>query len=129
MFRCALKEKLLLARRYLYEELRRSEDVEVGPVPMLTVVLFRYRFGSNSSSSSDDNDDDDDKFNLALLREVQRDGRAFISSTTVGGKFWLRMAVLNHRTHRSSLELAVRIVKERARELRKAMESDASTKK
>src|SRR5262249_36060863 len=87
-FRAALQEKLLLAR-YFHEQMRQLPGVEVGPAPDLSVVVFRLmpRVGEA------------DEFNRLLLSSVQRDGRIFLTSTCLGGKVWLRMAILCAGTH------------------------------
>jgi glutamate/tyrosine decarboxylase-like PLP-dependent enzyme len=91
-FRAALEEKHLLARHF-HEQVRRL-GFEVGPEPELSVATYRYVPGSG----------DADAFNRALLREIHRDGRSFVSSTTLGGNFVLRAAVLSFRTHLEHIE-------------------------
>lgn len=48
---------------------------------------------------------------------VQQDGRVFLSSTTIDGKFTLRVAILSLRTHLETVELAIEILREKARQL------------
>lgn len=105
-FRAALEEKLLLAR-YFYEKLLLEDGFEVGPFPDLSIVTFRYlpRRG------------DPDAFNRKLVDVVQRDGRIFISSTMIEGRFTLRLAVLSLRTHLETVDLAIEILRESARGL------------
>ena len=105
-FRAALEEKLLLAQ-YFYEKLLLEDGFEVGPPPDLSIVTFRYlpRRG------------DPDTFNRKLVDVVQRDGRIFISSTTIEGRFTLRLAVLSLRTHLETVDLAIEILRESARGL------------
>jgi glutamate/tyrosine decarboxylase-like PLP-dependent enzyme len=105
-FRAALEEKLLLAR-YFHEKLLLEDGFEVGPPPDLSIVTFRYlpRRG------------DPDAFNRRLIDAVQRDGRVFISSTTIEGRFTLRLAVLSLRTHLETVDLAIEILREKAKRL------------
>ncbi|MDQ3793821.1 MAG: pyridoxal-dependent decarboxylase [Actinomycetota bacterium] len=105
-FRAALEEKLLLAR-HLHERMRREDGFEVGPPPDLSIVTFRYlpRRG------------DPDAFNRHLIDAVQRDGRVFLSSTKIDGKFTLRMAVLSLRTHLETIELAIEVLRDKAKHL------------
>jgi len=86
--RAAIEEKLLLARHF-YERMKTIEGFELGSYPDLSVVTYRY-----TPKKGDPN-----RFNERLLKEVQRDGRVFLSSTTVDGKFIIRLAVLAFRTH------------------------------
>jgi glutamate/tyrosine decarboxylase-like PLP-dependent enzyme len=100
-FRAALEEKLLLAR-YFYERIRAVDRVEVGPPPDLSIVAFRW-----IPSRGDSNE-----YNRRLLSAVQRDGRIFLTSTTLNSQFWLRLAVLCPTTHREHIDLALQILKE-----------------
>jgi len=100
-FRAALEEKLLLAR-YFYERIRAVDRVEVGPPPDLSIVAFRC-----IPSRGDSNE-----YNRRLLSAVQRDGRIFLTSTTLNSQFWLRLAVLCPTTHREHIDLALQILKE-----------------
>ena len=105
-FRAALEEKIQLCR-YFYEELGTIPGMERGPYPELSVALYRYvpREG------------DPNEFNARLIQEVQRDGRIFLSSTTIEDVFWLRLAVLCFRTHRRHVDLALEILKEKIAKL------------
>lgn len=100
-FRACLEEKLLLAR-YFYTEIQKL-GFEVGPYPDLSVVTYRY-----TPKNADPNE-----FNKWLMEEVQKDGRVFISSTMLDGKFMLRLAVLSFRTHLSTINTLLGILKER----------------
>ena len=101
-FRAALEEKLLLAR-YAYSELRKISGMEMGIYPQLSVVTFRYISGNY----------DVNEYNKLLLNEILKDGRVFLSSTTLNGKFILRIAVLSFRTHLAELDLALNIIKDK----------------
>ncbi len=105
-FRAALEEKLLLAR-YFYDRIREVEGVEVGPPPDLSVVIFRWRPKKG----------DADEYNHRLLKAVQREGRVFMTSTRLGGHFWIRLAVLCAATHREHIDLALEILKETSRRI------------
>lgn len=107
-FRAALKEKLLLTR-YFYDEIRRVDGFEVGPPPDLSVATYRYvpRRG------------DANAFNARLIDALQQDGRIFVSSTMVNGKFVLRAAIVNFRTHLADVDEALRVLQETARRLEK----------
>ena len=105
-FRAALEEKLLLAR-YFHEKMMHEDGFEVGPPPDLSIVTFRYL----------PRDGDPNVFNRRLIDAMQRDGRVFISSTEIKGKFTLRLVVLSLRTHLQTVDLAVEILREKARQL------------
>ena len=48
-----------------------------------------------------------DEFNQRLLETVQLGRTAFVSSTRVAGRFWLRACVINHRTSEADIDLLV----------------------
>lgn len=101
-FRVALDEKLDLAR-LLFEALRELPALELPWEPELSIVAFRARGGDRASRQ--------------LLKEVNASGRVFLSSTVIGRKFFLRAAILSHRTHRDRLEEAAEIVRRAAERL------------
>ena len=104
-FRACLREKRLLTR-YFHERVR-SLGFEVGPQPELTVSTYRWVPEHG----------DPDSFNEALVRAIHRDGRVFVSSTRIGGRYFLRLAVLSFRTHLETIELALRVLAEKVAEL------------
>jgi aromatic-L-amino-acid decarboxylase len=107
-FRAALEEKLLLAR-YFYREVR-ALGFEVGPPPDLSVVT--YRWVPQGASPERVN-----QINQAIGEGVRRDGRIFMSSTMLEGRFTLRMVALSFRTHRRTMDLALRVLREQAGEV------------
>ncbi len=105
-FRAALDEKLLLTR-YFYDKIRAIDGMEVGPEPELSVAAFRYIPDSG----------DPDAFNKKLVDEIHKDGRVFLSSTHIEDKTYLRIAVLNFRTHLEEVDLILSILREKIRKL------------
>ncbi len=104
-FQAALEEKLLLAR-YFYREVR-TLGFEVGPEPDLSIVTFRWAPAGASLERVN-------QMNQAIVDGVRRDGRVFLSSTMLDGRFTLRLAVLAFRTHRAIVDLALRVLREQA---------------
>ncbi len=105
-FRAALREKLLLCR-YFYQQIQDIEGIEVGPEPELSVAFFRYLPEKG----------DPDSFNKKLVDEIHRDGRVFLSSTHIDGTVYLRLAVLNFRTHLQDVELILSVLREKIHKL------------
>lgn len=108
-FRACLEEKLLLAK-YFHQEIQKlafpsGSKFEAGPPPQLSVVTYRYV----------PNRGDADEFNRRLVDEVQQDGRVFISSTKLNDQFILRAAILAFRTHLSTVDTLLTVLKEKAR--------------
>jgi aromatic-L-amino-acid decarboxylase len=105
-FRAGVEEKLMLAR-YFWEKIMSLDGFEVGPYPDLSVVTYRY-----IPKRGDPNE-----FNQRLIEEVQKDGRVFLSSTRLDGKFILRLAVLAFRTHLQTIDLTLQILSEKIKKL------------
>ncbi len=105
-FRAALAEKIWLAR-YFHERLQETPGWETGPYPELSVATFRYV----------PEQCDPDAFNRRLLEAVHNDGKVFISSTLIDGKFILRLAVLHFRSHLAQVDYLLELLKRLVREL------------
>ncbi len=107
-FKAAISEKIWLCR-YFYKEVQKI-GFEVGPEPELSVAIYRY-IPKNGDVNS---------FNAKIVKLVREDGRVFLSSTTIDGVFWIRLAVLCFRTHLSTIDLCLQILKEKVEFLEKA---------
>lgn len=105
-FKAALQEKLLLAR-YFHRQLSALPGWELGPEPELSVVTYRYRPAGG----------DADAANRRLLQAIHADGRVFVSSTLLDGRFTLRLAVMNFRTHREHVDLLLALLARHAASL------------
>jgi aromatic-L-amino-acid decarboxylase len=108
-FRAALEEKMWLAR-YFRERLLTMPGFEVGPEPDLSVVTFRYVPPRGDAA----------EFNQRLVKAIHDDGRVFLSSSVIDGKFILRLAVLVYRTHIQDVDLAIDILNACIKRLLKA---------
>ena len=81
-----------------------AADLELAaPVP-LNVVCFRYRPPGVA-------DGDLDRLNREVLMRLQESGVAAPSSTLLGGRFVLRLAITNHRTRTADLHTLVEAVR------------------
>jgi glutamate/tyrosine decarboxylase-like PLP-dependent enzyme len=113
-FRAALEEKLLLAR-YFWREVQ-TLGFEVGPEPDLSVVT--YRWAPVGASLAETN-----RLNEAIVDGVRRDGRVFLSSTMLDGRFTLRLAILSFRSHLRTIELTLDILREQVANLQRTSPS------
>jgi glutamate/tyrosine decarboxylase-like PLP-dependent enzyme len=102
-FRSALSEKIWLTR-YFYEEIQKMEGFEVGPYPQLSVMTYRFVPKSGDANT----------FNARLVEEVRNDGRVFLSSTMIDGVFYIRLAVLSFRTHLSTIQTCLQVLREKS---------------
>lgn len=99
-FRAALEEKIYLTR-YFYDELQKIAGFEVGPEPELSVTIFRYVPKHKDANL----------FNRELIEAIQNDGRVFLSSTNINNVFWIRIAIVQFRTHLEHINLVLDIIK------------------
>ena len=104
-FAAALDEKLLLTR-YFRNEIARL-GFETGPEPDLSIATYRWAPAGMSLEQAN-------RINQAIVEGVKRDGRIFISSTMLEGRFTLRMVALGFRTHRKHIDLGLEILREQA---------------
>jgi len=102
-FRACLEEKLLLTR-YFYSEIKKL-GFETGPYPDLSVASYRYVPKTGDANA----------FNKKLMEEIIADGRVFVSSTMLEDRFMLRLAVLSFRTHLSTINILLDLLREKTR--------------
>ncbi|RZQ62465.1 pyridoxal phosphate-dependent decarboxylase family protein [Amycolatopsis suaedae] len=95
-FRDALDEKLDLAE-HTYRELGAMPGIDVPWHPSLSTVAFRCAAGDTATR--------------AVFDAIRRDGRVFLTSTTIGGRFHIRLCVLSHRTHAEHVDEALAAVR------------------
>jgi glutamate/tyrosine decarboxylase-like PLP-dependent enzyme len=95
-FRKALAEKIELSH-YFYHEIKKA-GFEVGPFPALSIMLFRFV----------PNQGDSNEANTNLLSLIHEDGQIFVSSTTIQGILWIRMAILVFRAHKKEVDIAIK---------------------
>lgn len=105
-FQESIREDLRLAQ-VLADAVDAEPKLErLAPVP-LSAVCFRYAAASGNL----------DALNEAILKNVIRRGRVYISNATVHGKFALRACVVNHRTTEDDVREVVNEVLLAGREL------------
>lgn len=98
-FRAGLQEKIVLTH-YFRHELQKL-DFCIGPEPDLSVSYFWYPRDNNQND-----------FNKKLIELCHEDGRVFLSSTLIDGKFVIRMAILSFRTHKDTIDRAIEMIKD-----------------
>jgi len=108
-FRSALDEKLDLAREAA-DAVRAIPDMTIVAEPQLS--LFAFRLAPPGASLEETN-----RLNRELLSRVNARKRVFLTGTLLGGVFALRMCILNFRTHRDRIQMAVEDLRAAAREI------------
>jgi len=110
-----LEAHMRLARRFA-DWVDADPDFErMAPVPF-SVVCFRARPSGSSWSEAAL-----DALNAALLEAVNRTGEIFLSHTTLGGRFVLRLAIGNIRTTEAHVARAWALLREHAARLAREM--------
>jgi glutamate/tyrosine decarboxylase-like PLP-dependent enzyme len=97
-FKACLEEKILLTH-YMREELVKL-GFQVGPAPDLSVSFFWYEPESGNA----------DTFNKRLIELIHQDGRVFLSSSVIGGRFVIRIAILAFRTKLHTINAGLEMI-------------------
>lgn len=105
-YRAAIEHDIGLAR-YLASQILRSVDFELAEPQSLSVVCFRYAPPGLRARK-----DTVDALNSRLVEAIQTGGRAFVSSTSLDGRFWLRACVVNYRARQEDMDALLTIARE-----------------
>ena len=89
--------------QYLAQLVERAPNLELTAPHPLNIVCFRY-------IAPNRNDEQLNAFNQELLARIQESGIAVPSSTTLRGKFSIRVAITNHRSRRQDFDLLIQAV-------------------
>jgi aromatic-L-amino-acid/L-tryptophan decarboxylase len=106
-FKACLREKILLAQ-YFKEELLKIPTIEILCEPELSVVPFRINTGNEALNET---------VNEKLVNAIHQDGKVFLSSSKIDGKFIIRAAILSFRTHLETVQYALDFIKSQVHEL------------
>lgn len=90
---------------YLAVQLDKSNDFELKSTSHLAVACFRYK-GSLTSEK------EIDQLNRKLIPALEKDGRIFITGTTLHKQFVIRACLINHRMHEGTVNYMVNVIRE-----------------
>ena len=76
----------------------------MAPVP-LSIVCFRYLAGGRTGPELD-------QLNNRIIREIEGDGRIFLTGTRIGDRTALRACIINHRTGETHLDRMLEVIAE-----------------
>jgi len=108
-FRSNLEEKLELTR-WATEELRKIPEIEIVAEPQLSIVAFGLaRRGFRAA--------EENERNRAFLSAINARKRVYLTGTTLGDRFALRICVLSFRTHMDRMRECLEDVRNAAEEL------------
>jgi aromatic-L-amino-acid decarboxylase len=102
----AMIAKNCAAARHLAEGVARSAVFALAAPVTLNICCFRLK-GEGS--------EDDDRRIAAIVAGLQESGIAAPSTTRIGGRLCIRVAILNHRTEPADLDLTLRAAEDLAR--------------
>lgn len=91
---------------YLGAQIEAASDLELAAAPSLSIVCFRYVPHTLRGDPTRL-----DALNRALLEEIQLGGQAFLSSTTLQGRFVLRACIINPRASRQDIDALIELVR------------------
>jgi glutamate/tyrosine decarboxylase-like PLP-dependent enzyme len=91
--------------------LEQSPSFEILSPRQLSIVCFRYVPAGWRATCEEDRVKLD-RLNLGIIDEVRSSGRAFLSSTRLGGRVALRLCFVNWRTTATDVEEVVRLLGE-----------------
>jgi aromatic-L-amino-acid/L-tryptophan decarboxylase len=94
-FRAALQEKILLAQ-YLFEQLSSVQGLIMGPQPQLSTVIFRRKTEEQTEQ---------------LLADILKSNTFWCNSTKTNGELFIRICILNFRTHLEEVNIAIASIK------------------
>ena len=103
-YRAAIEKDLMLAR-HLASLLRRDGDFELFEPQSLSIVCFRFSPPELTGDARRL-----DSLNKNILELVQLGGEAFLSSTVINDKFWLRACIVNPRATQTDIDLLYNIL-------------------
>jgi aromatic-L-amino-acid decarboxylase len=93
-----------IAQAHYLDGLIASEPLlEIVAQTTINIVCFRHRMPGRDENAAKN-------LNVEIMMRLQEEGIAAISDTTIHGRHCLRVAINNHRTRRSDLDLLVREV-------------------
>ena len=91
---------------YLSERIAAAPELTLCFPTVINIVCFRYDPGGLSETTLK-------RLNTEIMVQMQEDGVAAVSDTTVQGRHCLRAAINNHRTTSFDLDLLLREVVQR----------------
>ncbi|MFX0085514.1 MAG: pyridoxal phosphate-dependent decarboxylase family protein [Candidatus Hodarchaeota archaeon] len=105
-----LIEQNIQHARYLTELIEKEEKFELLAPTSMNIVCFRYnREGIDQEQLN--------KLNEEIVLQLQEEGLAVPSHTTLNGNYTIRVAITNHRTKKDDLKIFFNEIKRKAEEI------------
>ena len=101
----AMIQKDIDLTHYLADRINVSEDFVLKATSHLAIACFQFTGQLQEAK-------DIEKLNQALIPELEKDGRVFITGTKLEGEFVLRACLINHRKTRESTDFLLHVIRE-----------------
>lgn len=95
---------------YLADQVNQATDFELKSKSHLAVACFRFTNGLTDEKAIDE-------LNRKLIPALERDGRVFITGTTINNQFVIRACLINHRMHKGTVDYLVNVIREVGQEI------------
>lgn len=105
-YRASIERDIALAE-HLAARLASAGDFEVSQPQSLSIVCFRFAPARLRGAA-----EALDSLNRAVLEKTQLGGEAFLSSTVLDNRFWLRACIVNPRATETDIDRVVEVVRE-----------------
>jgi aromatic-L-amino-acid decarboxylase len=99
--------------RYLEQRIEAARDFELRSKGKLSIVCFRYRPQELAG-----NEEALDALNKNVMERMQADGTAFVTSTTLDGRFLLRACILHYGATERDIDTMLDAVRDMAKQVR-----------
>jgi aromatic-L-amino-acid/L-tryptophan decarboxylase len=111
-----IREDIRLAR-YAFEKLRQLDNFQVF-TNHLSITTFRFVPQEMKSSLGEPETEAFlDKLNQSILTRIEKGGEYFMSKAIIGGKFTLRMCIVNFRTTAGDIDTLPEFIQKTGREV------------
>lgn len=90
---------------YLNQRIRQASDFELVATSDLAISCFRYTAGLSDAEKVV-------QLNKRLIPALEKDGRVFITGTTIKGEFVLRACLINHRKTPETTDYLLSVIRE-----------------
>lgn len=100
-------EKDIQLTNYLADVTRNATDFELVADPVLGIACFRYLGDLDASDEALIN-----RLNRSMIPALEKDGRVFITGTTLHGKSVIRACLINHRLQKHNIDFLIQVIRE-----------------
>ncbi|MEO9483805.1 MAG: aminotransferase class I/II-fold pyridoxal phosphate-dependent enzyme [Ekhidna sp.] len=90
---------------YLADKVDKADDFDLKSTSYLAVACFRFTNRLTDETAIEE-------LNRKLIPALERDGRVFITGTTINNQFVIRACLINHRMHEGTVDYLVKVIRE-----------------